>query len=150
ELIAMDADFAYWPLVGWHENRHGNGWALMHWDAAGHRMGLDDGDDWRAADWRRPVEAPALTRTPPATKESAMLTLDHDDFDQSLRMRARPDWDSGARKAVCPDGQRLVGLSHTGNRGLCTPGTSFPSAGPPVGAETRNGTTDEVTVVRDE
>jgi hypothetical protein len=49
-----------------------------------------------------------------------MLTLDHADFNQSLRMRAGPDWDSGARKASCPDGQRLVGLSHTGNRGLCT------------------------------
>ncbi|MGX1507417.1 UNVERIFIED_CONTAM: aryl-phospho-beta-D-glucosidase BglC (GH1 family) [Streptomyces graminofaciens] len=32
-LIARDADFAYWPMVGWHEDRKGNGWALLHWDS---------------------------------------------------------------------------------------------------------------------
>jgi len=138
-LIASDADFAYWPLVGWHDNRHGNGWALMHWDAAGRRMGFYDGDDWRAADWRRLVGAPGRTGHVDATTTWSMLTLDHADFDQSLRMRAQPDWDSGARKAVCPDGQRLAGLSHTGNRGLC------------VEASTDRASTDAgYTVVRDE
>ncbi|WP_240742172.1 glycoside hydrolase family 5 protein [Micromonospora zingiberis] len=118
-LVATDADFAYWPLVGWHDNRRGNGWALMHWDAAGNRMGLYDGDDWRADAWRRLVSG-GLTGPVAPVRNWSMLTLDHADFNQSVRMRALPDWDSGARKAVCPDGQRLVGLSRTGNRGLCT------------------------------
>ncbi|MFG3305794.1 glycoside hydrolase family 5 protein [Streptomyces wuyuanensis] len=119
-LVETDADFAYWPLVGWHEDRKGNGWALLHWDSAGRRAGLFDGDDWRAEPWRRLVEAPGRTgRVAPADRWS-MLSPDHGDFVQSLRMRALPDWDPGARKAACPDDQRLVGLSHSGNRGLCT------------------------------
>jgi len=120
QLIANDADFAYWPLVGWHENRKGNGWALLSWDSAGRRMGLYDGDDWRAAAWTRLVTATGRTGPVAPVRRWSMLSPDHADFDQSLRMRALPDWDSGARKAVCPDGQRLIGLSHTGNRGLCT------------------------------
>ncbi|MGW1679251.1 glycoside hydrolase family 5 protein [Saccharopolyspora sp. NPDC002376] len=56
-LVANDTDFAYWPLVGWHENREGNGWALTHWDSTGNRMFLDDGDDWRASAWHRLVNA---------------------------------------------------------------------------------------------
>ncbi|MFF3561006.1 glycoside hydrolase family 5 protein [Streptomyces sp. NPDC002574] len=119
-LIRTDADFAYWPLVGWHENRRGNGWALLHWDAAGHRMGLYDGDDWRADAWTRLIDAPSLTGHVDPVPRWSMLSPDHGDFVQSLRLRARPDWDSGARKAACPDGQRLVGVAHTGNRGLCT------------------------------
>jgi endoglucanase len=121
-LIAMDADFAYWPLVGWHENRRGDGWALMSWDSAGRRMGLFDGDDWRADAWSRLVNAPGRTGAVAPVATWDMLTLDHADFNQSLAMRAQPDWDTGARKASCPDGERLVGLSHTGNRGLCTDG----------------------------
>lgn len=120
QLIRTDADFAYWPLVGWHEGRKGNGWALLHWDAAGDRMGLYDGDDWRAAAWNRLIGAQGRTgRVDPVTNWS-MLSPDHGDFVASRRMRALPDWDLGARKAVCPDGQRLLGLSHTGNRGLCS------------------------------
>ncbi|MFI7501623.1 glycoside hydrolase family 5 protein [Streptomyces sp. NPDC049687] len=124
QLIATDADFAYWPLVGWHENRKGNGWALLSWDAAGHRMGLYDGDDWRAAAWTRLVTAAGRTGPVAPTSHWSMLSPDHADFDQSLRMRALPDWDPGARKAVCPDGERLIGLGHTGNRGLCTDTTA--------------------------
>ncbi|MGC9665950.1 glycoside hydrolase family 5 protein [Planosporangium sp. 12N6] len=136
-LVATDLDFAYWPLVGWHDNRHGNGWALMHWDAAGNRMGLYDGDDWRADDWRRLVTSDGVTGPVAPVRAWSMLTLDHGDLNQSLRMRTVPDWDPGARKASCPDGQRLAGLSHTGNRGLCVDGPS-PA---PVGG---------YTVVRDE
>ncbi|MFB7294111.1 glycoside hydrolase family 5 protein [Actinacidiphila glaucinigra] len=119
-LIQNDTDFAYWPLVGLHENRRGNGWALLHWDSAGHRMGLYDGDDWRADAWSRLVGSPGRTGYVAPVGRWSMLAPDHGDFVQSLRMRARPDWDSGARKAACPDGQRLIGLAHTGNRGLCT------------------------------
>ncbi|GAA0523664.1 hypothetical protein GCM10011581_39730 [Saccharopolyspora subtropica] len=117
-LISTDTDFAYWPLVGWHENRQGNGWALVHWDRAGNRMFLDDGDDWRAAAWHRLVDAKAGSAHPTASWR--MLAVDHADYVQSARMRREPDWDPGARKAVCPDGLRLVGLSHTGSRGLCS------------------------------
>jgi hypothetical protein len=119
-LIETDADFAYWPLVGWHENRKGNGWALLHWDSQGRRMGVFDGDDWRAGAWSRLVEARGRTGEVPPADRWSMLSPDHGDFVQSLRMRERPDWDEGARKAACPDDQRLAGLSHSGNRGLCT------------------------------
>ncbi|MCI2418022.1 hypothetical protein MOQ72_11355 [Saccharopolyspora sp. K220] len=117
-LIANDTDFAYWPLVGWHQNRQGNGWGLAHWDAAGNRMFIDDGDDWRAPAWHRLVGAAAGGARPVDTWR--MLGVDHGDLVQSARMRGEPDWDPGARKAVCPDGQRLIGLSHTGSRGLCS------------------------------
>ncbi|MDQ0935840.1 flavin reductase family protein [Streptomyces turgidiscabies] len=126
QLIRTDADFAYWPLVGWHENRRGNGRALLHWDSSGHRMGLYDGDDWRAAAWTRLIGAPGRTGRVAPVAHWSILSPDHGDFVASRRMRALPDWDSGARKAAWPDGQRLVGLSHTGNRGLC----SDVSAGP--------------------
>ncbi|RSM72856.1 glycoside hydrolase [Kibdelosporangium aridum] len=120
-LVQTDADFAYWPLVGFHTNKQGNGWGLLHWDAAGQRIGLYDGDDWRAGAWSRLVNAPAEAARP--SKRWSMLTLDHADFQQSRTVRKQPDWDSGARKGVCPDGQRLTGLSHTGNRGLCVEST---------------------------
>ncbi|WP_328874209.1 glycoside hydrolase family 5 protein [Streptomyces sp. NBC_00287] len=119
-LIRTDADFAYWPLVGWHEDRKGNGWALLHWDAAGNRMGVHDGDDWRAAAWARLIGAQGRTGPVAPVADWSMLSPDHGDFIASRRMRALPDWNPGARKAVCPDGQRLLGLSHTGNRGLCS------------------------------
>ncbi|MFB8760195.1 glycoside hydrolase family 5 protein [Streptomyces nigra] len=140
QLIRADADFAFWPLVGWHENRGGNGWALLHWDAAGHRMGVYDGDDWRAPAWRRLVEAAGRTGPVPPAAEWSQLSPDHGDFVQSRRMRALPDFDPGARKAVCPDGQRLLGLAHTGNRGLCSDVSTGTLGGPALGHE----------VVRDE
>ncbi|MBL1101978.1 glycoside hydrolase family 5 protein [Streptomyces coffeae] len=122
ELIRADVDFAYWPLVGLHENGKGNGWGLLHWDAAGHRMGLYDGDDWRAGAWTRLINAEGRTGHIDPVARWSMLSPDHGDFVASRRMRAlpEPDWDRGARKAACPDGQRLMGLSHTGNRGLCS------------------------------
>jgi hypothetical protein len=133
-LIETDADFAYWPLVGFHTARAGNGWGLLHWDAAGQRIGLNDGDDWRAAAWSRLIDAP----TKPATNAErwSMLTLDHGDFQQSRTIRQHPDWDSGARKGVCPDGQRLTGLSHTGNRGLCVEAKYAPTGFVAVRTET--------------
>ncbi|MGX4692469.1 glycoside hydrolase family 5 protein [Streptomyces sp. JNUCC 63] len=129
-LIRTDADFAYWPLVGWHDNRKGNGWALLHWDAGGHRMGLYDGDDWRAAAWTRLIRAAGRTGHVDPVAHWSMLSPDHGDFVASRRMRALPDWNPGARKAVCPDGQRLLGLSHTGSRGLCSDVSTGPLADP--------------------
>ncbi|WP_107374298.1 glycoside hydrolase family 5 protein [Streptomyces abyssalis] len=147
-LIESDADFAYWPLVGWHEDRKGNGWALLHWDSEGRRMGVYDGDDWREDAWRRLVEAPGRTGEVARPDRWSMLSPDHGDFVASLRMRGVPDWDRGARKAACPDGQRLAGLSHSGNRGLCT---DAGARGPVAGSPARSGPAgDAYEVVRDE
>lgn len=68
------------------------------------------------------MNAPSKTGPVGATTVWKMLSPDHGDFVESLRMRAAGDWDNGARKTACPDGLRLIGLSHTGNRGLCRSG----------------------------
>ncbi|MEV7416771.1 cellulase family glycosylhydrolase [Streptomyces sp. NPDC089919] len=116
-LIERDADFAYWPLLGW--AGHGS-WSILNFDAQGRRSGILDGPDWRAADWRRLVGAPQQSGVVPVSEVWDMLNLDHADAVESASVRARGDWDPGARKGVCPDGQRLIGLSHKDGRGLCT------------------------------
>ncbi len=123
-LITTDTDFAYWPAVGFHTGGDGNGWSLLAWDTAGNR--IDVYSDWRAAAWTRLVTAPGRTGQVPPSERWSMLNLDYADFQQSRAVRALPDWNPGARKGVCPDGQRVVGLAHTGNRGLCT--GSWPAA----------------------
>ncbi|MFG1606717.1 glycoside hydrolase family 5 protein [Actinoplanes sp. NPDC049265] len=115
-LIQADADFAYWPAVGWAEKRASNGWALLYWDRSGARSSV--ASDWRASDWSRLIAAPGLAGPVPTPVRWSMLSPDHGDFNASRPVTG--DWDVGARKAACPDGQRLIGLSHTGNRGLCT------------------------------
>ncbi|GIE99829.1 glycoside hydrolase family 5 protein [Paractinoplanes rishiriensis] len=127
-LIQRDADFAYWPMVGWAEARGTNGWALLHWDRAGNRSTVGDGGDWRAADWNRLVAASGRTGVVEPVTRYSMLSPDHGDFVASRRARAADDWAPGSRKAVCPDGQRLAGLAHTGNRGLCVDGLPVTSA----------------------
>ncbi|MFJ4695392.1 glycoside hydrolase family 5 protein [Streptomyces sp. NPDC088766] len=112
-----DADFAYWPLVGWEGH---DDWALLRYDPAGRRYGILDPGDWRAAAWNHLMTAASRTGTVAPVPAWRMLTTDHGDAVQSLRERAAGDWDPGARKAVCPDGLRLIGLSHTGVRALCT------------------------------
>ncbi len=134
-LVQTDADFAYWPLVGFHTNKTGNGWALLAWDTAGKRIGVFDGDDWRGPAWKRLTNAPSRTGQVPPSERWSMLNLDYGDFQPSRAVRSRGDWNSGARKGACPDGQRIIGLSHTGNRGLCTGSWPAPS---------------ELVVVRDE
>ncbi|GAA3547563.1 hypothetical protein GCM10022222_33960 [Amycolatopsis ultiminotia] len=119
-LAETDTDFAYWPAVGFHTDGKGDGWSLLAWDTAGKRIDVLDGTDWRGPAWHRLVTAPARTGQVPAAEHWSMLNLDHADFDASLAVRAKPDWDQGARKGVCPDRQRLTGLAHTGNRGLCS------------------------------
>lgn len=126
-LVQTDTDFAYWPIVGFHTNRVGDGWALLAWDTAGNRMGVFDGDDWRAAAWTRLVTAPSRTGQIPVADHWSMLNLDYADFQESRAVRALPDWNSGARKGACPDGQRVIGLSRTGNRGLCTGSWAAPA-----------------------
>lgn len=112
-----DADFAYWPLVGWEGH---DDWALLRYDTDGHRYGLLDQADWRRTGWDRLMTAPSRTGPVAPVPVWRMLTTDHGDHVESLRVRATGDWDPGASKAACPDGLRLVGLSHTGGRGLCT------------------------------
>ncbi|MGW2934009.1 glycoside hydrolase family 5 protein [Streptomyces sp. NPDC001156] len=112
-----DADFAYWPLVGWEGH---DDWALLRYDSSGHRYGILDQADWRSTAWNHLMTSP--TRTGPVDRVPTwrMLSTDHGDYVQSLRVRAGGDWDNGAYKAACPDGLRLIGLSHTTGRGLCT------------------------------
>jgi endoglucanase len=136
-LIQQDADFAYWPAIGWTES--GNGWALLSWDRSGTRTTVRN--DWRAADWNRLTAATGRTGVVDPVPSWSMLSPDHGDFVQSLTTRGRGDWDPGARKAACPDGQRLAGLAHLGNRGLCVTAPSSPTATQVVTDE-RNVTTD--------
>ncbi|MGW6914327.1 cellulase family glycosylhydrolase [Kitasatospora sp. NPDC054939] len=121
-LVARDTDFAVWPLVGWlgTDGAPQDSWALLSYDPAGRRLGVDDPGDWRAADWSRLVNAPGRTGPAPRVERWNMLDLDHTDHDASARMRALGDWDPGRRKGSCPDGQRLVGLARGSSRGLCT------------------------------
>ncbi|WP_329376760.1 glycoside hydrolase family 5 protein [Streptomyces sp. NBC_01351] len=135
-LIDRDADFAYWPLVGW--TGHGT-WAILNFDGQGRRSGILDGGDWRAAGWSRLVGAAGKTGPVAVSDTWDMLNLDHADAVQSLRTRAGGDWDPGARKGVCPDGRRLIGLAHRDGRGLCTD-AGTPGQGAPLAT----------TVVRDE
>ncbi|MEU8588995.1 cellulase family glycosylhydrolase [Streptomyces sp. NPDC048664] len=116
-LADHDADFAYWPLVGWEGH---DDWALLRYDSAGDRHGILDPSDWRGAAWSRLMTSPGRTGPIAPTPTWRMLSTDHGDAVESRRVRAGGDWDVGASKAVCPDGLRLAGLGHTGGRGLCT------------------------------
>ncbi|MEU6773738.1 cellulase family glycosylhydrolase [Streptomyces sp. NPDC046759] len=136
-----DVDFAFWPLVGFagHDD-----WALLQYDGTGHRSGILDAGDWRATAWQRLMSAPSETGPVAAVPTWRMLSVDHGDAVESLRVRAAGDWDPGAYKAVCPDGLRLTGLGHTGGRGLCTD-----TAGSGPGGDLRAATGGQ-TVVTDE
>ncbi|WP_330336216.1 glycoside hydrolase family 5 protein [Streptomyces sp. NBC_00557] len=119
-----DVDFAFWPLVGFagHDD-----WALLQYDASGRRSGILDGGDWRGPAWQHLTTAPSATGPVAAVPLWRMLSVDHGDAVESVRVRAAGDWDPGAYKAACPDGLRLAGLGHTSGRGLCTDSTA---AGP--------------------
>ncbi|MFJ9133671.1 glycoside hydrolase family 5 protein [Streptomyces sp. NPDC102256] len=137
-----DADFAYWPLVGW-DGR--DDWSLLRYGTAGDRHGVLDQDDWRAAAWNRLMNAPSRTGSVAPVPGWDMLATDHGDQVQSLRVRAGGDWDSGASKAACPDGERLIGLGHSGVRALCTDVT----AGDLRAGDTQTVVTDERHVPQD-
>ncbi|AOR30148.1 glycoside hydrolase [Streptomyces fodineus] len=115
-----DTDFAFWPLVGFagHDD-----WALLRYDESGHRSGILDAGDWRAAAWQHLMTAPSDTGPVKGVPVRRMLAIDHGDAVESVRVRAAGDWDPGAYKAACPDGLRLIGLGHTSGRGLCTDST---------------------------
>ena len=120
-LIDQDLDFAIWPLTGYLNYGYGNGWALLSWDlGTKKRVGIYDGNDWRARKWKQLVSSPGYNGYVPPAPQFKMLNVDHTDFIQSPTIRSRPDWDPGAFKAACPDNMRLIGLSHGAGRGLCT------------------------------
>ncbi|MEU4089810.1 glycoside hydrolase family 5 protein [Streptomyces aureus] len=112
-----DVDFAYWPLVGWQGH---DDWSLLRYDTSGNRYGILDASDWRGTAWNRLMTADSRTGAVAAVPSWRMLATDHGDYVQSLRVRSGGDWNSGASKAVCPDGERLIGLGHSGVRALCT------------------------------
>lgn len=116
-LADHDADFAFWPLVGWEGH---DDWSLLRYDPEGHRYGILDQSDWRGPAWSHLMTSPGLTGPVAAVPTWRMLSTDHGDAVESLRVRAGDDWDPGAYKAVCPDGLRLIGVGHTSGRGLCT------------------------------
>ncbi|WP_326768750.1 hypothetical protein OG978_33225 [Streptomyces sp. NBC_01591] len=74
---------------------------------------------------QRPVSDAAVAANPGLRGKTPLV--------QSLRVRSGGDWDPGARKGVCPDGQRITGVSHRDGRGLCTdtggPGLADPAGG---------------------
>ncbi|WP_329303437.1 glycoside hydrolase family 5 protein [Streptomyces sp. NBC_00659] len=112
-----DVDFAYWPLVSWEGH---DDWSLLRYDTSGNRYGILDQSDWRGTAWNRLMTAPTRTGSVAAVPGWQMLATDHGDHVQSLRVRAGGDWNAGASKATCPDGERLIGLGHSGVRALCT------------------------------
>ncbi|KAJ7737822.1 cellulase [Mycena maculata] len=123
-LVNTDAEFAFWPLVGYLNavDGTGNGWSLMNWDPEGEITSLYDttDPDWREPGWTQLVTGPAASGQIDVVPDWKMLTVDHGDFVQSAWIRANVgDFDNGAYKAVCPDNLRLIGLSQ-GARGLCT------------------------------
>lgn len=69
------------------------------------------------------INATGVTGQIAVGRKWSMLNMDHGDYVQSIVQRGRGDWDSGASKAMCPDGQRLVALSNSQRRGLCTDST---------------------------
>lgn len=121
-LEQNDLDFSVWPLVGFHgKGVSGDSWALLNWNLDTNKNeGLYDGTDWRASPWSTLVNTTSKTGQVAAVTKWQMLDTDNGDFVQSVTQRARGDWDSGATKAMCPDGLRLVALSNSHRRSLCT------------------------------
>ncbi|SEN66898.1 glycoside hydrolase family 5 protein [Nonomuraea pusilla] len=146
-LIEDDVDFAYWPVVGFQENDQGNTWGLVRYAADGGLRAVSDADDWRGAHWRRLIAATGHTGQVAPVRTWSMLQAVHTDANQSARMRARGDWDSGARKLSCPDDQRLIGISQKGRGGLCTDAgaASLWQSGDPKVVKSENVTTDWAT-----
>ncbi|MFG2907464.1 glycoside hydrolase family 5 protein [Kitasatospora sp. NPDC048286] len=121
-LVQNDTDFAQWPLIGWMDatGKPNDNWALINYDATGRKLSVNDPGDWRAGDWNKLVNAPARTGPVPQADHWNMINLDHGDQNLSARMLAQGDWRPGNHKGNCPDSQRLLGVSRSKSRGLCT------------------------------
>ncbi|MFF0634688.1 glycoside hydrolase family 5 protein [Nocardia sp. NPDC004151] len=117
-LISRDLDWSFWPIVGTGRQIDSDNWALLRYGADGKVRGINDGGDWRSGHFNRLLDAKGKTGQVAPTRTWSMLYGTNDDFNASLR--AGNDWDSGATKMVCPDDQRLVGISVSAKRGLCT------------------------------
>ncbi|MEV6101336.1 cellulase family glycosylhydrolase [Nocardia sp. NPDC051981] len=120
-LIDRDLDFAYWPIVGFQHNDQGNQWGLLRYDTDGGKRSVMDADDWRGPQMRRLLDANGKTGQVDRVRSWSALDGKHVTHNASLR--ASNDWDSGANKVVCPDDQRLIGISSSDERGLCTDAT---------------------------
>ncbi|MFE3292555.1 glycoside hydrolase family 5 protein [Rhodococcus sp. NPDC059234] len=120
-LIDKDLDFAYWPIVGFQKNDDGNKWGLVRYDTDGSKRSVTDADDWRGPQFQRLMAANGKTGKVAPVRTWSMLNAIHEDDNRSLR--AADDWDNGAHKLVCPDDQRLIGISARGQGGLCTDAT---------------------------
>ncbi|KJL27303.1 Endoglucanase E1 precursor [Microbacterium azadirachtae] len=121
-LAANDTDFAAWPLVTQADAAGdlADTYALLGYRPDGSRISI--ADDWRYAGWQKLVTSPGRTgHVDPAVRWN-MLGSDSylPDTNASALMQDRPDWDPGQWKGVCPDTERLQGLSRSSNRGLCT------------------------------
>ncbi|MFB6836460.1 glycoside hydrolase family 5 protein [Streptomyces sp. NPDC056361] len=129
-LVENDTDFAQWPLVGWTTNgKINDNWALISYDDDGTRQSVLDPGDWRTTAWNKLVNATGKTGKVAKADHWNMLNLDYGDQMLSLYLGRKTEWSHGNRKGVCPDGQRVVGLARSNNRGLCT------DAGRPARAE---------------
>lgn len=117
-LIERDLDFAYWPGVGFQHGDQGNQWALLRYDTDGSLRGIADADDWRGPHFQRLLAADGRTGQVDSVRTWSALDGKHGTHNASLR--AAGDWDAGANKVVCPDDQRLIGISSRDLRGLCT------------------------------
>ncbi|MEU8528154.1 cellulase family glycosylhydrolase [Streptomyces sp. NPDC048629] len=122
-LVKNDTDFAMWPLVGWTgaDGKPQDNWALTTYDTSGKRLGLQEGGDWRAADWTKLVNAPGKTGQVAQVNHWNMLSTKNGNHRASRTMLAtRPDWLPGNNQGNCPDTQRLIALGRGSGAGLCT------------------------------
>ncbi|MDR2321518.1 MAG: glycoside hydrolase family 5 protein [Microbacterium sp.] len=121
-LVANDTDFAAWPLVTQADasGAFADTFALLGYRPDGSRISI--ADDWRYAGWQKLVTNAGRTGQVPVETRWNMLGSNSylPDTNASALMQTRPDWDSGQWKGVCPDTERLQGVSRSINRGLCT------------------------------
>ncbi|MCO5565446.1 hypothetical protein L7F22_019119 [Adiantum nelumboides] len=126
-LVKYDADFAVWPLLGWMEDGHGDGWAMHMFDANAQRLSILDPGDWRLNDFTKIINGSdgtvfsGLVDEKPASY--VQLFTAQGNVQQSNRLHKEDATLSqpGLVRASCPDGLRLNGLSHEESpSGLCT------------------------------
>ncbi|PWN32209.1 glycoside hydrolase [Meira miltonrushii] len=107
-LEKYDADFAIWPLLGWMEDGHGDGWAMNMFDANAQRLSILDPGDWRLDDFSKIVNG---------SDASTFSGIQSNRLYNEDATLSQP----GLVRASCPDGLRLHGLSHEESpSGLCT------------------------------
>lgn len=105
-LLEKDVSFAWWQL------RYGP-MGLVTEDYSQRKT-----DDYRLNDVTRLLAYDGLVGAPPASDKYTQLHPMRGDYNLSQSFQTI-DWNPGQRKAVCPDGQRLVGTAED-RRSLCT------------------------------